>query len=88
VHSVLRESEMLVVLGRPGAGCTTFLKSLAGETHGFWIEDEGCINYEGIPFKRMHKSFRGEVVYNAEVDVHFPNLVRRAPLYLILGSYI
>lgn len=23
----------------------------------------------------MHKTFRGEVVYNAENDVHFPNLV-------------
>ncbi|KAI0030129.1 ABC-2 type transporter-domain-containing protein [Vararia minispora EC-137] len=73
-EGVLRAGEMLVVLGRPGAGCTTFLKSIAGETHGFYIQDEEAINYQGIPFKMMHKNFRGEVIYNAEVDVHFPNL--------------
>ncbi|KAI0028777.1 AtrD, ABC-transporter [Vararia minispora EC-137] len=73
-EGVIRKSEMLVVLGRPGAGCTTFLKSIAGETHGFYIQDEKAINYQGIPFKTMHRNFRGEVVYNAEVDVHFPNL--------------
>lgn len=28
----------------------------------------------GIPWETMHKDFRGEVVYNAETDVHFPNL--------------
>jgi ATP-binding cassette, subfamily G (WHITE), member 2, PDR len=66
---------MLVVLGRPGAGCSTLLKTISGETHGFHIQDETCINYQGIPFNQMHKDFRGEVIYNAEVDVHFPNLV-------------
>ncbi|VDC04768.1 unnamed protein product [Peniophora sp. CBMAI 1063] len=73
-EGVLRESEMLVVLGRPGAGCSTLLKTITGETHGFFIEDEQCINYQGITFDRMHKEFRGETIYNAEVDVHFPNL--------------
>ena len=28
----------------------------------------------GIPLETMHKDFRGEVVYNAETDVHFPNM--------------
>nr|A0A1V0QSE4.1 RecName: Full=ABC-type transporter eriD; AltName: Full=Erinacine biosynthesis cluster protein D [Hericium erinaceus]ARE72241.1 ABC-transporter [Hericium erinaceus] len=73
-EGVIRESEMLVVLGRPGSGCTTLLKTIAGETHGFWITDNSHINYQGISFKRMHKQFRGEVIYNAENDVHFPNM--------------
>ncbi|VDC07751.1 unnamed protein product [Peniophora sp. CBMAI 1063] len=73
-EGVLRESEMLIVLGRPGAGCSTLLKTISGETHGYHIQDENSINYQGITFKRMHKEFRGECIYNAEVDVHFPNL--------------
>ncbi|KAF9003107.1 hypothetical protein BDZ89DRAFT_1050014 [Hymenopellis radicata] len=56
------------------SGCTTLLKSIAGETHGFYVQENAEINYQGIPWKTMHKDFRGEVVYNAETDVHFPNL--------------
>lgn len=37
--------EMLLVLGRPGSGCSTFLKTLAGDTHGFQIHDRAIIRY-------------------------------------------
>lgn len=40
--------EMLLVLGRPGSGCSTLLKTLAGDTHGFRINDERSINYQGM----------------------------------------
>jgi ATP-binding cassette, subfamily G (WHITE), member 2, PDR len=30
--------------------------------------------YTGIPVKEMHKNFRGEAIYTAETDVHFPQL--------------
>ncbi|KAF9028125.1 putative ABC transporter [Hymenopellis radicata] len=73
-EGLVNAGEMLVVLGRPGSGCTTLLKSIAGETHGFYVQENAEINYQGIPWKTMHKDFRGEVVYNAETDVHFPNL--------------
>ncbi|KAF9022747.1 ABC transporter protein [Hymenopellis radicata] len=73
-EGLVKAGEMLVVLGRPGSGCTTLLKSIAGETHGFYVEEDAHINYQGIPFQTMHKDFRGEVIYNAETDVHFPNL--------------
>ena len=65
---------MLVVLGRPGAGCSTLLKTISGETHGFFIDDQSEINYQGIPMKKMHNDFRGECIYQAETDVHFPQL--------------
>ena len=65
---------MLVVLGRPGSGCSTLLKTISGETHGFFIDEESEINYQGIPKETMHKDFRGECIYQAEVDVHFPQL--------------
>ena len=65
---------MLVVLGRPGSGCSTLLKTISGETHGFYIDEKSEINYQGIPKEMMHKDFRGECMYQAEVDVHFPQL--------------
>lgn len=39
--------EMLLVLGRPGSGCSTLLKTLSGQTHGFQINVESMINYQG-----------------------------------------
>lgn len=74
LDGVLYPGEMLVVLGPPGSGCSTFLKSVAGETHGFFVDESSDINYQGIAPKMMHKQFRGEAIYTAEVDVHFPNM--------------
>jgi len=44
---VVNSGEMLMVLGPPGSGCSTFLKTLAGETHGLYIDDGSLINYQG-----------------------------------------
>ncbi|KAI9000280.1 putative multidrug resistance ABC transporter [Gaertneriomyces semiglobifer] len=71
---LVRAGEMLVVLGPPGSGCSTFLKTIAGETHGFYVDEKSYINYQGISAKQMHSDFRGEAIYTAEVDVHFPML--------------
>lgn len=73
-EGLVKSGEMLVVLGRPGSGCSTLLKTMAGETHGFFIDDGSHINYQGIPVETMHSDFRGECMYQAEVDVHFPQL--------------
>ncbi|OKL58430.1 Multidrug resistance protein CDR1 [Talaromyces atroroseus] len=71
---LIRSGEMLVVLGRPGSGCSTFLKTIAGEMGGINISKDSVLNYRGIPVKEMHKNFRGEAIYTAETDVHFPQL--------------
>lgn len=71
-EGVVHAGEMLVVLGPPGSGCSTLLKTISGETHGFNVEEGSYINYQGIGAKQMHKDFRGEAIYTAEVDVHFP----------------
>ncbi|KAJ5336355.1 uncharacterized protein N7506_004377 [Penicillium brevicompactum] len=73
-HGIMKSGELLLVLGRPGAGCSTFLKSLTGELHGLDMDKESTIHYNGIPQDRMMKEFKGEVVYNQEVDRHFPHL--------------
>ncbi|KAE8446223.1 hypothetical protein EG329_012448 [Mollisiaceae sp. DMI_Dod_QoI] len=74
LDGVVHSGEMLVVLGPPGSGCSTFLKTVAGETNGFFIDEKSSINYQGITPEQMHKDFRGEAIYTAEVDVHFPML--------------
>ena len=71
---LVESGEMLMVLGRPGSGCSTLLKTIAGETHGLYVGEGSTLNYQGISAKKMHKDFRGEAIYNAETDVHFPAL--------------
>ncbi|KAL8279483.1 hypothetical protein RQP46_008045 [Phenoliferia psychrophenolica] len=73
-EGLVESGEMLIVLGRPGSGCSTLLKTIAGETHGFYLEEGSNLQYQGIPMETMQHDFRGEVIYNAETDVHFPNL--------------
>lgn len=43
----IQHGEMLLVLGRPGSGCSTFLKSLAGETSGLHIDPSSRLVYNG-----------------------------------------
>jgi ABC-type multidrug transport system ATPase subunit len=73
-EGIVNPGEMLVVLGPPGSGCSTFLKTVSGEMSGLNIEEGSYINYQGIDRKTMHKNFKGEATYTAEVDVHFPAL--------------
>ncbi|KAM6506713.1 Multidrug resistance protein [Fusarium solani] len=71
---VLNNGEMLVVLGPPGAGCSTFLKAISGESNGIYVDDQAYLNYQGLGPKEMFTAHRGEAIYTAEVDVHFPML--------------
>ena len=48
LEGLVDSGEMLMVLGRPGSGCTTFLKTLAGQTHGLFVDDQSKINYQGM----------------------------------------
>jgi ATP-binding cassette subfamily G (WHITE) protein 2 (PDR) len=64
---VLKSGELLIVLGRPGSGCSTLLKSLTGELHGLTVEEKSVLHYNGIPQKKMIKEFKGETIYNQEV---------------------
>ncbi|KAK5996512.1 ABC multidrug transporter atrA [Cladobotryum mycophilum] len=73
-NGLIRNGELLVVLGRPGSGCSTLLKSLCGDLHGLNLGEQSKIHYNGIPQKQMQKEFKGEAIYNQEVDKHFPHL--------------
>ncbi|GAA5899638.1 hypothetical protein JCM6882_001172 [Rhodosporidiobolus microsporus] len=74
LDGVLESGEMLVVLGPPGSGCSTFLKTLANEAHGFYVGEDSKINYKGITPQQMKKNFAGEAIYSAETEQNFPEL--------------
>ncbi|KAF2759425.1 putative ABC multidrug transporter [Pseudovirgaria hyperparasitica] len=73
-EGVVRSGEMLLVLGRPGSGCSTLLKSLAGDRNGINVDAQASLNYHGITSDQMRRLFPGEMIYTAEEDVHFPEL--------------
>lgn len=56
------------------SGCSTFLKTIAGETHGLYLDEGNDIQYQGISWDEMHGRYRGEVIYQAETETHFPQL--------------
>ncbi|EXJ87727.1 hypothetical protein A1O1_04652 [Capronia coronata CBS 617.96] len=70
---VVRHGEMMLVLGRPGSGCSTFLKVIANQRDSY-AAVEGTVNYGGISAEEQEKHYRGEVNYNPEDDHHLPTL--------------
>lgn len=69
----VKPGEMLLVLGRPGAGCSTFLKVLSNQRFGY-ESIKGDVTYGGTDAKEMAKNYRGEIVYNPEDDLHYATL--------------
>jgi ATP-binding cassette subfamily G (WHITE) protein 2 (SNQ2) len=70
---IVRDGEMMLVLGRPGSGCSTFLKAIANQRAEF-AGVTGEVSYGGISAEKQNKMFRGEVNYNPEDDQHFATL--------------
>lgn len=62
LEGVVHSGEMLCVLGPPGSGCSTFLCTIAGDTHGFHVSDNALLNYQGIRPEEMATAFRGEAI--------------------------
>jgi ATP-binding cassette subfamily G (WHITE) protein 2 (PDR) len=74
MDAIMRPGEVTVVLGRPGAGCSTLLKTIAAQTYGFNIGKESKITYDGLSQKDIKNHYHGDVIYSAETDIHFPHL--------------
>ena len=78
-NGCIRPGEMLLVLGKPGSGCSTFLKVLGNQRFGY--EDvQGDVTYGGTGAKKMAKDFRGEVLYNPEDDLQYATLTVKQTL--------
>ncbi|OJT05939.1 Brefeldin A resistance protein [Trametes pubescens] len=70
---VVRPGEMLLVLGRPGSGCSTLLKTLANQRAEYHAV-EGEVSYDSLTPDQVERHYRGDVQYCPEDDVHFPTL--------------
>jgi ABC-type glutathione transport system ATPase component len=71
-HGCVKPGEMLLVLGRPGAGCTTLLKMLSNHRHGY-AEVTGDVHWGTLDPKEAAQ-YRGQIVMNTEDELFFPTL--------------
>ncbi|KAM3079443.1 Multidrug resistance protein [Clarireedia jacksonii] len=71
---IVKHGETLLIIGRPGAGCSTLLKAISGDTDGLVIGSDSIINYHGVPHMEMHSRFRGETIGFGETDTHFASI--------------
>ncbi|KAF2690238.1 ABC transporter [Lentithecium fluviatile CBS 122367] len=68
----VKPGEMLLVLGRPGSGCSTLLKMLANKRKGY-AQVEGDVRYGTLSDKEA-RPYRGYIVMNTEDELFYPTL--------------
>lgn len=71
-HGCVKPGEMLLVVGRPGAGCTTLLKQLANKRDGY-AEVQGDVRFGSLSSAEA-SNYRGQIVINTEQEIFFPTL--------------
>ncbi|KAG9254740.1 BMR1-like protein [Emericellopsis atlantica] len=83
-QGVCKPGEMVLVLGKPGSGCTTFLKTIANQRYGY-TSVTGEVLYGPWTAEEFGR-YRGEAVYNAEDDLHHPTLTVEQTLAFALDT--
>ncbi|KAG9737185.1 putative ABC transporter, partial [Aureobasidium melanogenum] len=73
VSGVVQPGETLLVLGTPGAGCSTTLRAIASDIESF-VGVDGQVDYSNITSAEARKLYKSEIIYNNEEDNHFPKL--------------
>ncbi|GMM41765.1 ATP-binding cassette multidrug transporter [Hanseniaspora uvarum] len=76
---VVESGEMLMIIGRPGAGASSTMRAIAGEISEF-VEVTGEFSYDGLDQHEMMKRFKGYVIYVPELDFHFPRITVKETL--------
>jgi len=72
ISAFVKDGEMLLVLGRPGAGCSTFLRLVTNQ-RSTYLDVTGDILYGGISAKEFER-YSGEAIYAPEEDIHYATL--------------
>ena len=78
---LVRPGEMLLVLGRPGSGCSTFLRATANRST---LNVTGDLRFAGLPHGEFYQNHRRETLYLPEEDRHIPTLTVRQTLEFAL----
>lgn len=71
-HGCVKPGEMLLVLGRPGSGCTTLLKMLSNRREGF-RSIKGEVHFGNMTHEEAVK-YQGQIVMNTEEELFYPRL--------------
>lgn len=71
-YGCVKPGEMLLVLGRPGSGCTTLLDILANRRSGYASVDGDV--WFGTMTASEAARYRGQIVMNTEEELFFPTL--------------
>ncbi|KAG0221971.1 hypothetical protein BGW42_007045, partial [Actinomortierella wolfii] len=74
-----QDGDMILVLGRPGSGCSTLLRVLANDRKNY-KQVLGTVTYNNLSAETVRKHYKGEVLYNQEDDFHYPTLTVRQTL--------
>lgn len=48
LEGLVEDGEMCIVLGPPGSGCSTFLRTISGEADGVSISPDSSLNFQGM----------------------------------------
>ncbi|RDW60635.1 hypothetical protein BP6252_12018 [Coleophoma cylindrospora] len=73
ISAVVNPGDNLLVLGRPGAGCSSVLKLMGNSTDSF-AAIQGDIAFGTLTPSEISSRYGSEVVYVAEDDMHYPRL--------------
>ena len=85
-RGLCKPGEMVLVVGKPGSGCTSFLKTIANQRAEYTYVG-GDVRYG--PFSAPEfKKYRGEAVYNQEDDMHHANLTVEQTLAFAVDTKI
>lgn len=71
-HGCVKPGEMLLVLGRPGSGCTTLLKMLANRREGY-KNITGDVRFGNMTPEEASR-YQGQIVMNTEEELFYPRL--------------
>jgi ABC-type multidrug transport system ATPase subunit len=74
----VKPGEMLLVLGRPGSGCTTLLSVLSNNRRGY-EEVTGDVSFGNMSAEEA-KAYRGQIIMNTEEEIFFPSLTVEATI--------
>ena len=86
-RGLAKPGEIVLVLGRPGSGCSTFLKVITNQRSGYTSVD-GEVSYGSYNADLFAKRFRGEAVYCQEDDIHHATLTVSQTLGFALDTKI
>jgi ATP-binding cassette subfamily G (WHITE) protein 2 (SNQ2) len=72
VQGCVKPGEMILVLGRPGAGCTTLLRMLSNKRAGYG-DIQGDVRFGSMTSKEALQ-YRSQIIMNTEEEIFFPTL--------------